>query len=68
MANPLLRFQPAFYSRQLIRRVACQTLISIWDDPNMQNYIEASSKESLSPGTTYQEFAALVKWLRENPL
>ena len=74
MANPLLRFQPpfqcqpAFYSRQLIRRVACQTLISIWYDPNMQNYIEASSKESLSPGTTYQEFAALVKWLRENRL
>ena len=68
LANPPFRFLPAFYSRRLIRRVACQSLISIRDDHYMKNYIKRSRKASSSPETTYQEFDSLVKWLRERPL
>ena len=67
-ATPTVTGLPRIYSRRIVRKLACQTLISIWDDEHVQYFVHEMRKQALSPDTTYVDFERLAKWLRDHPL
>lgn len=67
-ATPTVTSLPRIYSRRIVRKLACQTLVSIWDDEQVQHFVREMRKQASSPGTTYKDFELLVKWLRDHAL
>ena len=60
--------RPCIYSRRIVRKLACQALVSIWDDEDVKHFVHEKRKQASSPSTTYGDFERLVKWLRDHPL
>lgn len=67
-AMPAVTGIPRIYSRRIVRKLACQVLVSIWSDEHVQHYVHEMRKQAQSPGTTYADFERLAKWLRDHPL
>ena len=62
--NPRRRLAWPWHSFRVVKRMASQRLISLWELRDVQHVIESSRRASDDPSTTYLEFELLVTRLK----
>ncbi len=67
-AAPAVSGFPRIYSKNVIRRLACESLVSIWKVEDVEHFVGEMRKRSENPETIYGDFERLATWLKAHPL